>query len=62
MGGTGQYSVVLGQYWVLLVTTRWYWFNIGWYWSVPGGTGLILDGTGQHLVVLGHYWVVLVST
>ena len=37
-------------------------FNIGWYWSVLGGSESILGSTGQYLVVLGHYWVVLVST
>ena len=54
--------MVLGQYWVVLVSTWWYWVKIGWYWSLLGGTGSILDGTGQYLVVLGHYWMVLGST
>ena len=44
--GTGQYLVVLGHYWVVLVTTRWYWFKIWGYWSVLGGAGSILGGTG----------------
>merc|ERR1712242_381139 len=45
-----------------LISTNYLLFNIGWYWSVLGGSGSILDGTGQYLVVLGHYWVVLFST
>ena len=44
------------------ISTNYLLFNIGWYWSVLGGSGSILDGTGQYLVVLGHYWVVLFST
>ena len=28
-----------GKYWVVLVSTWWYWVNIGWCWSVLGGTG-----------------------
>ena len=60
--GFGQYSVVLGHYQVVLVTTWWYWVNIGWYWSLLGVTWSILGGTGQYLMILGHYWVVMVST
>ena len=55
LGSTGQYLVVLGHYWVVLVSTWWYWVNIRWYWSVLGGTGSLLGGTGQYLVVLGQY-------
>ena len=62
LGGTDQYLVVVGQYWLVLVSTCWYWVNSEWYWSVFGGTGSILVGTGQYLVVLGHYFVALVST
>ena len=52
--------VVLGQYWVILVSTWWNWINIKWYWSVVSTwyTGLILGvlgGNGHYLVVLGHY-------
>ena len=54
--------MVLGQYWVVLVSTWWYWVIFGWYWSVLGGTGSILGGTGQYFVFLGQYWIVLVKT
>ena len=50
------------KYWVVLVSTWWYWVNIRWYRSLLGGTGSLFGGNGQYLVVLGQYWVVLVST
>ena len=30
LGGSGKYLVVLGYYWVVLITTWWYWVVIGW--------------------------------
>ena len=48
LGSTGQYLVVLGHYWVVLVSTWWYWV-------ILGGTGSILGGAGQYLLVLGQY-------
>ena len=46
-GGTGWYSVVLGQWEAVLVCTWWYWVKRG--------------GTGWYLVVLGQYGTVLVG-
>ena len=40
-GSTGWYLMVLGQYGVILVVTRWYWVSITWYWLVLSCTGLI---------------------
>ena len=36
-----------------LISANYLLFNIGWYWSVLAGTGLILGGAGQYLVVTG---------
>ena len=45
-----------------LISTNYLLFNIGWYWSLFGGSGSILDNTGQYLVVLvttWWYWVII---
>jgi len=36
-----------------LISTNYLLFNIGWYWSVLGGSESILGSTGQYLVVMG---------
>ena len=60
-GGTGWYSVVLGQCRPLLVDTWWYWVSVGRYWFVLGGTGSVWDGTGWYLVVLSRYYLILLG-
>ena len=45
--GIGWYSMVLGQWKVVLVGTWWYWVIIGWYWFKHYGTGSVLGGTGS---------------
>ena len=61
-GGTGWYSVVLGQYRMGLVDILWCCVSTGRYWLVLDGTGSVEGGTGWYWVVLGHYRVVLVET
>ena len=64
--------MVLGQYWVVLFITLWYWVNNGWDCSLLGGTESEFIGSGWYLVmpggsgwcmvVLGQYGAVLVGT
>ena len=53
------------KYRVVLFGAWWYWFSIGQYWLVLGGTGSVSTlqaVAGWYLVVLGQYWAVLVGT
>ena len=56
-GGTGWYSMILGQWKAVVVGTWWYLVIIGWYWLKHYGTGSVKDGTGKNLVVLSQYGV-----
>ena len=53
--------MVLGQYWVVLFGTLWYWVNNGWDCSVLGGTGSEFSGSGWYLVMLRQCNLVLLG-
>ena len=40
-GGTGWYSMILGQWKAVVVGTWWYLVIIGWYWLKHYGTGSV---------------------
>ena len=53
-GSIGWYSMVLGQWKVVLVGTWWYWVSMERYWLIHDGTGSVEGGTGWYLIVLGQ--------
>ena len=53
-GGTGWYSMVLGQWKVVLDGTWWNWVSMERYWLIHDGTGSVEGGTGWYLMVLGQ--------
>ena len=56
----GLATLVLGQYWVVLFGTLWYWVNNGSDCSVIGSTGSAFSGS-WYLVTPGHHWAVVVG-